>query len=218
MICARMLQAKGGAVLHRPICVIPREAAVLRARSVKCRDVAEVRAVIRDLEDTWPTVAAHGIAAPQIGISKRLFIYRPHEADEDAEPTVLLNPKVIRASGEIKDYDGCLSVPGIYGETRRAERIEISALTVDGETVRLKFEGFTARIIQHEMDHLDGVLFIDRLDSLDDLYTLEEVTRTEAERGAGEEEPRYRSVPLTPDQYRFIADHQRPLPGYALRW
>jgi peptide deformylase len=186
---------------------------------VRCRTVDEVSSVITDLEDTWPTVAAHGIAAPQIGVSKRLFIYKPHDAGDDVKPTVLLNPKVIRASGEVKDYDGCLSVPGIYGETRRAERIEITALTVDGKTVRLRFEGFTARIIQHEMDHLDGVLFIDRLDTLDDLYTLEAVPDAKAEAGSGEErEPAYRAVPLTPAERQFIEEQQRPLPGYALRW
>lgn len=201
--------------MQRPICVIPRERRILRARAVRCRSIAEVAGVIQDLEDTWPTVAAHGIAAPQIGVSKRLFIYKPREAAEDDLPIVLANPKVIRASGEIKDYDGCLSVPGIYGQTRRAAQIEITALTTAGETVRLKFEGFTARIIQHEMDHLDGVLFIDRLDTLDDLYRLEDVPREEA----GEDAERaVRQVPLTPDQLHWIREEQRPLPGWALRW
>jgi peptide deformylase len=205
--------------VKRPICMIPREAQLLRMRSPRCRSVEEVRKTVTDLVDTWPTVAAHGIAAPQIGVSKRLFIYKPHESSEEEEPTVLLNPRVIKVSGELKDYDGCLSVPGIYGQTRRAERIEILALTVAGETVRLRFEGFTARIIQHEMDHLDGVLFIDRLDTLDDLYTLEEVAGREEEHAEEDgETTAVRAVALTSEEREFIRSQQRPLPGLALRW
>ena len=200
--------------------MIPREGALLRTRSVRCRNVDDVRRTAIDLVDTWPTVAAHGIAAPQIGVLKRLFIYRPYDA-EDEEPTVLLNPRVIKVAGELKDFDGCLSVPTIYGQTRRAARIDIQATTLLGETVRLRFEDFDARIIQHEMDHLDGVLFIDRLDSLDDLYTYQEVRRERAEGGddtADEEERHVETVPLTPEQRAFIEQNRRPLPGIALRW
>jgi peptide deformylase len=201
------------AQLVRPICIIPRDQALLRTRSVRARSVQEVAGVIADLLDTWDTVAAYGIAAPQIGVNKRVFIFRPHEAPSEDPPTVVINPKVIKVSGELKDYDGCLSVPGIYGETRRAERIEITALDVTGREVRLKFEGFTARIIQHEMDHLDGVLFIDRLDTLDELYTLRE--EAPAEEGG---EPRMVRVPLEAEQRALVESGRRPLPGFALRW
>lgn len=198
--------------LVRSICLIPREQALLRTRSVRVRSVADGASVIRDLLDTWPTVGAYGIAAPQIGVSKRLFVYKPYEAPVEMEPIALTNPKIIRASGEVKDYDGCLSVPGIYGETRRAERIEISCQDANGVARRLKFEGFTARIIQHEMDHLDGVLFIDRLDTLNDLYTLDEVP-SEVEG----EEPKYRKVPLTEDLRALIEGNRRLLPGHAFQ-
>lgn len=184
----------------------------MRTRSVRVRSAPEGASTIRDLLDTWPTVGAYGIAAPQIGVSKRLFVYKPYEAPADMEPIALANAKIIRASGEVKDYDGCLSVPGIYGETRRAERIEISCQDAHGIARRLKFEGFTARIIQHEMDHLDGVLFIDRLDSVNDLYTLEEVP-PEVEGG----EPKYRTVPLTEDLRTLIEETRRPLPGHAFQ-
>jgi peptide deformylase len=201
--------------------MLPREAGLLRRRCVRVANWAEADQAIQDLWDTWGTVAAHGIAAPQIGVLRRLFVYRPHDdADEDAKerPIVIINPKVIKVSGEVDDYDGCLSLPGIYGHTRRAERIEISALVGPGETARLKFEGYTARIIQHEMDHLDGVLWIDRLDDedLSGLYTIEEVpSDPDADPPV---ERSIRQVPLTPSEFEFVKSARRPLPGYALHW
>jgi len=206
--------------LERPICMLPREAGLLRRRCVRLAHWAEAAPVIQDLLDTWGTVAAHGIAAPQIGELRRLFVWRPHDDAEPGEPPIaVVNPKVIKVSGEVEDYDGCLSLPGIYGRTRRAERIEISALLSPGNPVRLKFEGYNARIIQHEMDHLDGVLWIDRLTDaeLDHLYTLTEAT-PEAEPGAPPPEPVVTQVPLTAEEREFVAKSRRPLPGYALHW
>jgi peptide deformylase len=197
----------------RPIYMIPRDAAVLRARSVRYADVRQAAALVQDLRETWDTVAAHGIAAPQVGVNRRLFVYRPYEAGDEVEPIAVVNPKIIKASGELTDFDGCLSVPGVYGQTRRAERVEIMAETLQGERVRLKFEGFTARIIQHEIDHLEGVLFIDRLDGLDDLYVLEE--EPPGEEGG---EPKLKPAPLTPAQRQLIETQRRPLPGHALHW
>lgn len=208
--------------------MIPREAGLLRRRCVRVANWGEAARPIQDLLDTWGTVAAHGIAAPQIGSLSRLFVYRPYSDDEDggeaaAAPIAVVNPKVIKVAGELTDYDGCLSLPGIYGRTRRAERIELTAQLAPGETVRLKFEGYTARIIQHELDHLDGVLWIDRLtdSDLDDLYTLSEGPADDPEAEAeGADPPKtvFRQVPLTPENRAFVAGARRPLPGYALHW
>ena len=129
------------------------------------------------------------------------------------EPEIIVNPKIIRARGEVKDYDGCLSVPGIYGQTRRAEYIEISGTDTQGRSLRRGYEGFDARIIQHEVDHLEGVLFIDRIDSLDELYTMEEIPRENKN-----EEAEYQKVPLTEDLRQFVEMRRRPLPGHALIW
>ncbi len=173
-------------------------------------------------------MAAHGIAAPQIGVLRRLFVYRPYEDDDEDDgggagaPVAVVNPKVIKVAGEVTDYDGCLSLPGIYGQTRRAERIEISAQLSPSETVRLKFEGYTARIIQHEMDHLDGVLWIDRLtdDDLDSLYTLAEgpVEAEPVDSDSAARPSPLKKVPLTTDDREFVSRSRRPLPGYALHW
>ena len=128
------------------------------------------------------------------------------------EPEIIVNPKIIKARGELTDFDGCLSVPGIYGVTRRAAEIEITAWDQHGSPIRRSFEGFDARIIQHEVDHLEGVLFIDRLDSLDGLYTLESVHE------AGTRETYQEKRPLTPAVQDFIERMRRPIPGHALIW
>lgn len=208
--------------------MLPREAGLLRRRCVRVANWGEATRPIGDLLDTWGTVAAHGIAAPQIGVLRRLFVYRPYEDDDEDDgggagaPVAVVNPKVIKVAGEVTDYDGCLSLPGIYGQTRRAERIEISAQLSPSETVRLKFEGYTARIIQHEMDHLDGVLWIDRLtdDDLDSLYTLAEgpVEAEPVDSDSAARPSPLKKVPLTTDDREFVSRSRRPLPGYALHW
>lgn len=179
-----------------------------RSRKAKAIGVAE-RQLAEDFFDTWDTVAAYGIAAPQIGSGVRAFIWKGQEMEE---PEVIFNPKIIRALGEVKEYDGCLSVPGFYCNTRRAEIIEITGMTADGRSIRRKYEGFDARILQHEIDHLDGVLFIDRIDDLDEGYTLQEGPPDE------EGETIVENVPATEELKEFIMRFRRPVPGHALVW
>lgn len=200
----------------RPILTIPQHQEFLRQRALRVHEFPdESLSVLKDLNDTWPTVEAYGIAAPQIGEKLRVFIYRPHD-DTAHEPTVLFNPKILRAEGNLVDYDGCLSIPGIYGTTCRAEMVEITAFDAQGHKIRQRFEGFTARIIQHEMDHLDGVLFIDRVERLETLYTLQPVEPSENEPSPNHTQ--VRDVPLNADLLAFIQRHRRPLPAYALSW
>jgi peptide deformylase len=192
------------------ICTLPQYQALLRQRARRIREVpAGAASVIAKMREAWKEVAAYGIAAPQVGDSLRTFIYRPYE-DEQAEPLAIINPKIIRAEGELKDYDGCLSVPGIYGPTRRAAKIEVIGWDESGQRRRWRFEGFTARIIQHEIDHLEGVLFIDRIDDVAEMYTLAPVEVD------GERE--WQKAPLTESEREFILHHQRPLPPFALKW
>ncbi len=184
----------------------------LRQRTMKAKAITEeIRTISRDLVDTWDTVAAYGIAGPQIGAARRIFIWKGSTMET---PEVIINPKIIRARGELKDYDGCLSVPGIYGPTRRAEYIELSGIDLDGRAFRRGYEGFNARIIQHEVDHLEGVLFIDRIDAVDDLYMMEEVE----EKRKGGDEPEFQKRPLTTEFREFIESRRRNIPGQALQW
>jgi peptide deformylase len=101
-----------------------------------------------------------GLAAPQVGISQRLFVMAPL----DFRPTALINPKIIKAEGEQIGQEGCLSIPGLYGDVKRYDYIEVEAMDRRGRELVFELEGMPARVAQHEIDHLDGVLFTDKVD------------------------------------------------------
>ncbi len=118
--------------------------------------------LIRGMIDAMYREKGVGIAAPQIGVSKRIFI-----ASENAKPgeeVVFINPVIFKLTGEQTGPEGCLSLPGVYGEIRRAKQIEFEHLDQNGKKVQSEASDFLARIIQHEIDHLDGRLLIDRVD------------------------------------------------------
>jgi len=131
-------------------------------------DVAEVDDDIRRLaEDMFETMYAAegiGLAAPQVGIGLRLFVMDIREPD--LEPRALINPVIVERSGSESGEEGCLSLPGLVGEVERSADIVVEALDVGGRPVRVQASGLEARCIQHEIDHLDGVLFIDHLSPL----------------------------------------------------
>jgi peptide deformylase len=120
------------------------------------RDLA---ALVRDLEETVDHPGRAGLAAPQIGVSLRVFSY-----NVDGEIGHLVNPVVTSLSDETQDDDeGCLSVPGLYAPTVRAMHAVVEGFDVDGKPLRLEGTGLMARCLQHEVDHLDGTVFLDRL-------------------------------------------------------
>lgn len=115
------------------------------------------------------------MAAPQLGYNKRIIVVREDMSNKDNATFVpLINPVVIKTEGKIiEDYEGCLSVPSIYGKVGRPYKARIKAVTENGEEVRLKATGFLARTLLHEIDHLDGILFIDHIkDQTDAFYKL----------------------------------------------
>ena len=115
------------------------------------------------------------MAAPQLGYNKRIIVVREDMSNKDnANFVPLINPAVIKTEGKIiEDYEGCLSVPSVYGKVGRPYKARIKAVTENGEEVRLKATGFLARTLLHEIDHLDGVLFIDHIkDQTDAFYKL----------------------------------------------
>ena len=115
--------------------------------------------LIRDLEDTVEHPGRAGVAAPQIGVSVRAFSY-----NVDGVIGHMVNPVIVERSAEIQDGDeGCLSVPGIWAPTVRAMRAAVEGFDVHGEPLRLEGTGLMARCLQHEVDHLDGKVFLDRL-------------------------------------------------------
>jgi peptide deformylase len=134
----------------------------------------ELQTLIDDMIDTMRDAPGVGLAAPQVNISQQLAVieYAEDEDDEDeevegAQPKpkklyVIINPEIVKASEEkVMGIEGCLSIPGLIGEVERHEAIQVKALKRHGQPVKLKLDGWTARIFQHEIDHLNGVLFTD---------------------------------------------------------
>ena len=119
--------------------------------------------LISDMIDTMYKEDGVGLAAPQVGVSKRIIVVSPNA--RRGEEQVYINPEILQSSSEQEiGLEGCLSVPGISCEVRRAKKIKLKALTPNGAEQTQEFENFPARVIQHEIDHLNGILLIDRVD------------------------------------------------------
>jgi peptide deformylase len=117
--------------------------------------------LVYGMYETMDRAEGVGLAAPQVGVRKRLFTYDLREGDG---PGVVINPEIVATEGEIESEEGCLSVPGFKFEILRAERVTMRGLDLDGDEVVLEGDDLLARMIQHEIDHLDGVLLLDRID------------------------------------------------------
>ena len=123
-----------------------------------------IRQLAADLLETMYAAPGIGLAATQVNVHKRVLVVDISE--EQDQPVVLINPEITRADGIEAREEGCLSVPGVYEEVKRAEHIEVEALGLDGEVFRTEADGLLAICIQHEMDHLEGKLFVDYLSEL----------------------------------------------------
>jgi peptide deformylase len=152
---------------------------ILRERASDIRDIhhPEIESFIGDLIATGINANGVGIAAPQVSVPKRIFILssRPNIRYPNApemEPTAVINPEIISYSDEtVKDWEGCLSIPGIRGLVPRHTSVYVKYLLRDGTWIEREYSDFIARIFQHEFDHLNGVLFLDRLESNTDIIT-----------------------------------------------
>lgn len=137
-------------------------AQVLRTKAAKVENIDdEIRQITSNMFQTMWTYDGIGLAANQVGITKRIIVIDISHLDQNFTPTALINPEIIESEGEITMEEGCLSVPGIYEEVKRAEKITVKFQSVDGSTNQWECEGILARVIQHEIDHLEGVLFPD---------------------------------------------------------
>jgi peptide deformylase len=172
----------------RDIVLFSKNETALRRRSEPVRLVNQrVKKIIKDLKDT---LLSHpegiGLAAPQINFHSRVIVVRlgSHGGDEaePGPPLVLINPEVLESGREERDFDGCLSFPGLYAQTVRPHFLTVTALDEWGKPFTRDFEGFDAVLVHHELDHLDGILFIDRVTSMADLYRMRENDKGELER------------------------------------
>jgi len=154
--------------------------AALRKKSKPVRGInRQVKKLIKDLKDT---LLAHsngiGLAAPQIDEHQRVIVVRlgGHGEDESepGPPLAIINPEIVEAGDERRDFDGCLSFPGLFAETERPHLLRVTGLDEWGKPLEQVFEGFDAVLVHHEIDHLNGVLFIDRTAKVEDLYRLRE--------------------------------------------
>jgi peptide deformylase len=137
----------------------------LRAR---CEEVAEVdddvRRLVDDLIETMEVADGIGLAAPQVGVPLRVFVYDVREPE--IEPGVLINPRIVEAGGTVRETEGCLSIPGFNETVERYATVVVEGLDREGREIRIEATDLLSRCLQHEYDHLDGVLFIDRLSPL----------------------------------------------------
>jgi len=133
---------------------------VLREKALPIEEVTpEILNLIKDMTETMYADSGVGLAAPQVGVSKRIILV---DGEEDGL-IVLINPIIIKSEGEVEAEEGCLSVPGIYSQVKRSSKVTVKALNENGDPFEITKEGLTARALQHEIDHLDGILFIDRI-------------------------------------------------------
>jgi peptide deformylase len=154
-----------------------------RTRGLDRADIKRpaVQSLIDDMIETMSEYHGVGLAAPQVHESVRLFVATIDPADDDQgeqEPVVIINPEITLVGSElIEDWEGCLSVPDIRGRVPRAREIMLRAFDRHGERIELRVHSYPARVIQHETDHLDGILFFDRMRSFDSLTFLDEYSR-----------------------------------------
>jgi peptide deformylase len=156
---------------------------VLRRKAKKIAKItAETRALIDDMIETMRAAPGVGLAAPQVGVSEQLIVIEyaeeddPHDSARPAKKKlyVLLNPEIVWASEDmVEGTEGCLSIPGWVGDVARHEAVAVKGLNRDGQKIKINADGWLARIFQHEIDHLNGVLYIDRLVSPDSLRRVE---------------------------------------------
>jgi peptide deformylase len=133
---------------------------VLKQRSAEITDVdARLAKLAEDMIETMYAAPGAGLAAPQVGVQKRLFVY-----DSGEGPRTILNPQIVESRGEWLYEEGCLSVPGLYWEIVRPKEVHLVGYDLDGNEVSIEADEFEARVFQHELDHLDGTLLLERLD------------------------------------------------------
>ena len=155
---------------------------VLRQRTALIQpddiSMASMQRLIDDMFDTMNEYAGIGLAAPQVHQELRLFVAGVDDPNSTMQPVVMINPEIEVIGEETEeDWEGCLSIPDIRGKVLRAKNIRVRSLDRHGKLQQLTANGFPARVIQHETDHLNGILFVDRMMSFESLTFLEEYGR-----------------------------------------
>ena len=153
---------------------------VLRKRAEPVAEITEAERQFAEqmLETLYATGNGIGLAATQVGVLQRLIIVDIGEDDDETyEPLVLFNPEILSFDGEIVAEEGCLSIPNVTAEVKRPEKVVVEGIDIQNESVHIEADGLLARVLQHEIDHLNGVLFIDRISGLKRQLLKDELVR-----------------------------------------
>ncbi|NJD62971.1 MAG: peptide deformylase [Deltaproteobacteria bacterium] len=148
--------------MQRPILTYPDPFLQKKAAPVSLVN-DRIRELVRDMFETMRAASGVGLAAPQIGVGKRVIVVDVSAVEKDIAPLALVNPRIVESRGLVVGVEGCLSIPGVEGEVPRGEVVLVKAQDDQGRPVQLTARGLLARALQHEIDHLDGILFIDRI-------------------------------------------------------
>jgi len=162
----------------RALCYPPNPVLRRKAKRVSTID-GSIQRLINDMIETMHQINGVGLAAPQVGVPLRVVVLQMPEE----EPIALINPQMVKRSGEREVTEGCLSIPGYAGELKRSLSVTVKGLDRKGKEVRIKATGLLAQALEHELDHLNGVLYIDHLESEDKLYMVEPKMWDETLRG-----------------------------------
>ncbi len=166
----------------RKIITVPDPVLRKKAKKVSSFDKG-LKKLIADMFETMHDAHGAGLAAPQIGISQRVIVLCIHENDSSLE-IAIVNPEVVKRKGERVCNEGCLSIPGYVAEVKRSEEVKVKGFDANGKQIRIKGQGLLGQALEHEIDHLNGILYVDYLESQDQL------TKLEPEMETGEEEIR----------------------------
>jgi len=143
---------------------------VLRQKSKRVRVIdGSIQRLIGDMIETMHAASGVGLAAPQVGVPLRVIVIGIPEG----EGITLINPEIVRRAGERLVTEGCLSIPGYFGEVKRAQSVRVKGHNLSGKEIRIKAEELLAQALEHEIDHINGVLYIDHLESTDKLHKIE---------------------------------------------
>ena len=140
---------------------------ILRKKAAEITEIdGKLDQLIEDMIETMYSKQGVGLASPQVGVSKRLIVYDNVELPYGTEAGALLNPRIVEEEGKCREEEGCLSIPELVEVVERPERVKVTGLDREGKPVEIEAEGLAARLIHHEIDHLDGILFVDRVSSI----------------------------------------------------
>lgn len=167
----------------REILIWPDPVLKKKASAVKVVD-AQVRALVQDMFETMYMAEGVGLAAPQVGVLKTIIVLDTTPRQPDSKPMAMINPRIVKLEGATTYTEGCLSIPGEAEDVDRAAKVTVEFLDAQGASQRLECDGLLAIAVQHEIDHLEGTVFVDRISSLKRDLIKKRMKRLKGERGA----------------------------------